>query len=365
MPMVLADLTIGGKSRRVVMEAPKNGFFYVLDARTGKLVNEPRNFVPVNWAKKIDRRTGRPVPNPEAEYWNRTDGAIVKPSPLGAHSWNPMAFNPGTGLVYVPALDLAARMTVDRRASSFGGQLYTDMLYGLPQATFPLVAWDPIAQRQRWATPGTLRGAGGVLTTAGNLVFQGAADGRIRAYRATDGHELWSFDTGGQVIAAPVTVEVDGAQVLLVVSGVGGTSASVRGYPQLYTEPNVAGPPRLFAFKLDAAAVAPQRMPLAPFAKPASARMDAVLAERGRVLFELLGCELCHGARARGVPGSVPDLRRSSPATLGDLHSIVKQGSRTAGGMPAFGDQVSDEELEAIRALVVNASWDAYEAQRK
>jgi PQQ-dependent dehydrogenase (methanol/ethanol family) len=364
MPMVLADIEVDGKPRRVLMEAPKNGFFYVLDASTGKLINKPRNFVPVNWATEIDFKTGRPVTNPAAEYWNREDGAVVKPTPLGAHGWSPMSFNPATGLVYIPALDLAAKMTIDRSASSFGGQLNTDMLYGLAEARFPLVAWDPLRQQQTWATPGTLKGASGVLSTAGNLVFQGAADGRIRAYRATDGVELWSYDTGGHIFAAPVTFTVDGQQQLLVISGSTGTSASVRAYPQLYTEPGVDGPPRLFAFRLGGTAPAPVRIAAAPFSKPPLPRQDTTLAARGRVLFETRGCELCHGARAQNVAGSVPDLRRSSAETYAQLKAIVKEGSRSNRGMPAFGDAVTDEELDAIRALMVNAGWDAYEAQQ-
>jgi quinohemoprotein ethanol dehydrogenase len=364
MPMVLADLKVDGKPRRVLMEAPKNGFFYVLDPATGKLVNQPRNFVPVNWAKEIDFKTGRPVTIPDAEYWNNTDGAVVKPSPLGAHGWVPMSFSPATGLVYVPALDLAAKMTIDRSATSFGGQLNTDMLYGMREATFPLIAWDPVSQQQRWTTAGTLRGASGVLSTGGNLVFQGAADGRIRAYRATDGSELWSYDTGGHIIAAPVTVEIDGQQLLLIVSGSAGTSAAVRAYPQLYTEPGVNGPPRLFAFRIGGTAAAPKRIAPIPFSRPPLPRPDAALAQRGRVLFETKGCDLCHGARAQAVPGSVPDLRRASAETHAQLKAIVKEGARAAGGMPAFGDSISDDELEGIQAQILNAAWDAYEAQQ-
>jgi quinohemoprotein ethanol dehydrogenase len=276
-----------------------------------------------------------------------------------------MSFNPMTKLVYIPALDLAAKMTIDRSATSFGGQLSTDMLYGLSSATFPLIAWDPVAQNQRWSTPGTLRGASGVLSTAGNLVFQGAADGKIRAYRATDGKELWSYDTGGHIIAAPVTLQIDGQQLLLIVSGAAGTSAAVRAYPQLYTEPSVNGPPRLFAFKLDGNAAGPRRIPPLPFSKPPLPRPDAALANRGRVLVETKGCELCHGARAQAVPGSVPDLRRATAETHAQLKAIVKEGARAAAGMPAFGDSISDEEIELIRAQMLFAAWDAYEAQQK
>jgi quinohemoprotein ethanol dehydrogenase len=364
MPMVLANLRIGGASRRVLMEAPKNGFFYVLDVKTGKLVNKPRNFVPVNWAKEIDFKTGRPVPNPDAEYWNKPDGAVVYPSPIGGHSWNPMSYDPATGLVYIPTMELAARLWVNRTMNSFGGQLGMDMLYGLSESKFPLVAWDPIKQSKRWATAGTLRGAGGVLSTAGNLVFQGAADGMIRAYRATDGAELWSHDAGGPIMAAPVTVRIDnGPQILLVVSGTAGTSAVARTYPQLYGVPGIDGPPRLLAFELDGKAPVPVRMVKNSFPKPPLPRPNPIDAERGRGIFSDKGCDACHGERAQAVPGSVPDLRRADAVTYAALDSIVRGGARSAVGMPNFGNSVSPEELQMIKALMLNAAWDAYEAQ--
>jgi quinohemoprotein ethanol dehydrogenase len=366
MPPVLADMTIGGAKHRVLMEAPKNGFFYVLDAKTGKLLNKPQKFAKANWAKEIDFKTGRPVMDPEAEYWNRPEGSVVYPSPIGARNWHPMSYNPKTGLVYIPVMNLAAKMSIDRSITSFGGQVNMDMLYGLPESNFPLVAWDPIKQTKRWETSGALRGTSGVLSTAGNLVFQGAADGKLRAYRATDGVEVWSYDVGGPITAAPVTVRIgDGPQMIVVVSGTAGTSAVSRTYPQLYGVPGVDAPPRLLVFKLGGTAAAPRPVAAAPFQQPPLPRPDDALAERGRYLFEVKGCDACHGARAQAVPGSVPDLRRSSAETHATLPAIVIGGSRSDKGMPSFADSVTPDELKALQALMLRAAWEAYDAQER
>lgn len=364
MPPVLVDMTIGGVKRRVFMEAPKNGFFYVLDAKTGKLLNKPQKFAKADWAKEIAFPSGRPVMNPDAEYWNRPDGAATYPSPIGAHNWNPMSYNPKTGLVYIPVMNLAAKISIDRSVSSFGGQLNMDMLYGVPESNFPLVAWDPIKQVKKWETTGALRGTSGVLSTAGNLVFQGAADGKLRAYRAIDGVELWSYDVGGPIMAAPVTVRIgNGPQLLVCVSGTAGTSAVARTYPQLYGVPGVDSPPRLHVFKLGGTATAPRPVAAAPIPMPPLPRPDDALAERGRYLFEAKGCDACHGARAQAVPGSVPDLRRSTAETHATLPAIVIGGSRSDKGMPSFAGNVSVDELKALQALMLRAAWDAYDAQ--
>ena len=364
MPNVLTDLTIGGQKRRVLMQAPKNGFFYVLDAQNGKLLNKPQAFSRVNWAKEIDFKSGRPVVNPEAEYWKKPAGAVVYPSPIGAHSWNPMSWDPIRKLVYIPTMELAAKMSIDRSISTFGGQLNLDMLYGAPTSKFPLVAWDPITQTKRWETSGAVRGAGGVLSTAGNLVFQGGADGKLRAYRASDGKEVWSFNAGGPITAAPVTVRIgNGPQLLLCLTGTGGTSAVARTYPQIYGVKGVDGPPRLLAFKLDGKAGVPKLTAATPFPKPPLPRPNAADADRGRYLFEAKGCDSCHGARAQAVLGSVPDLRRSTAETHANLTAIVIGGSRSAKGMPSFAGSVNPEELKKLQALMLKAAWDAYDAQ--
>lgn len=362
-PKILADLQIDGRTRRVIMDAPKNGFFYVLDARTGKLINKPGAFVPVNWAREIDFATGRPVYDPAAEYWAKKGGAVVRPSPSGAHSWIPMAFSPATGLVYIPALEHAATLVQDSSGSGYGGDLRMDYLVGMKEARFPLVAWDPVTQRARWRSDDHKVLGGGVLATAGNLVFHGGGDGFVRGLRADDGRELWSFDTGGVILAPPVTVRIDGVQWLLVVCGPPGTSALVRAFPQ-FVDLRVIGPPRVLGFRLDGKATLPAPDAPLAFAKPDLPRPSAELAKVGEVVFETKGCNMCHGARAHSVSPSVPDLRRFAFAGVFSIYEdVVRKGMLSTMGMPNFGDSVTPDEIKAIQAMVLWQAWDAYEAQ--
>jgi quinohemoprotein ethanol dehydrogenase len=240
-----------------------------------------------------------------------------------------------------------------------------DYLTGMKTARFPLVAWDPIRQQARWKTEGTTAFGGGVLVTAGNLVFQGGGDGFVRGFRAADGKELWSFNTGGVILAPPVTVQLDGAQWLLVVSGPPGTSALIRAFPQ-FVDLNAIGPPRLLAFRLEAAAKLPAPTLPLPFAKPELPRPDAGLAEQGEDLFETKGCNMCHGARAHSISSSVPDLRRRAfPGSFAIYEDVVRKGALNERGMPNFGDAVTPEEIKLIQAMVLNEAWDAYEAQER
>jgi PQQ-dependent dehydrogenase (methanol/ethanol family) len=367
MPKIMADMKIDGKMRRVLLDAPKNGFFYVLDALTGKLINKPQNFVPVNWAKEIDFATGRPVPSKDAEYWTTADGVAVRPGALGGHNFNPMSYSPRTGLVYIPTLDLPIHMSIDRNAktgSSVGGAVYTNYQRYADQAKWSLVAWDPVNQRAKWKTDGSIPSGSGVLSTGGDIVFQGAADGVLRAYRATDGKQLWSFSTGSAIVAAPVTVEIDGVQTLIVVIGNAGTSASARAFPGMYGRKRVQGPPRILAFRLNGKASLPSvTIAAKPFPKPPLPRPDQAIAMRGKTLFETRSCDLCHGAGARAIRGSVPDLRRSNAEVHGAFEAIVRGGGLQERGMPMFLDMVSPEDSAALQAFVLYAAWDAYEEE--
>ncbi|MEO6725034.1 MAG: PQQ-dependent dehydrogenase, methanol/ethanol family, partial [Blastocatellia bacterium] len=223
--IILADLAINGQKRKVLMQAPKNGFFYVLDRRTGELISAEA-YGKVTWAKGVDKKTGRPIETPESRYKDKPSTQL--PGPLGAHNWQPMSFNPQTGLVYIPAQETGFIYGQERNFKygdrgwnigiDFG--LVKDAPTALP--TGHLLAWDPVAQKERWRVPYVVMWNGGTLTTAGNLVFQGTADGRFVAYSADKGAKLWEVNVGTGIIASPVTYELDGVQYVSIMAGWGG-----------------------------------------------------------------------------------------------------------------------------------------------
>src|SRR5690606_3535965 len=238
--MTLAEIEIGGRTRSVLMQAPKNGFFYVLDRLTGELLSaEP--ITRITWTSGIDMRTGRPIETPQARYADAM--TEILPGPAGTHNWQPMAYSPITRLVYIPlvessyvylrdpafsfrpgawnlGVDLAARDGDPTIAEPLPDDRYaegTGELSGLPSS---LPAWDVAAGRRAWQVPSLV--GGGVLATAGNLLFQGTADGRLVAYAADTGAQLWEAPLGISIMAAPTTYAIDGQQYVSVLAGWGG-----------------------------------------------------------------------------------------------------------------------------------------------
>ncbi len=362
MNTVIADLPIHGKTRRVVMNAPKNGFLYVLDAKTGKYLNAG-NFVPVNWASGIDPKTGRPMYIADARWWERPEGAVASPGPLGAHNVFPMGFNPNTGLVYIPAMSVPTFLRKDE--TMLVGGSYWDLYYQdekfKPYGS--LVAWDPVANKERWSYRQKLPVNGGVLTTAGNLVFEGEGTGYFKAFKADTGELLWSYNVSG-ASASPSTVEIDGEQLIIVPTGPGGGGTTLTTVKYATCE-LCRGPVRLLAFKLGGTATLPPPVPPAPFPQPTVPRQPAALANEGKVEYARQSCETCHGMELVNA-GSIPtDLRRSPiPPTLETFDSIVRGGGYRALGMPQF-DYLTDQQLQSIRAYIINGSWQAYEDQLK
>ena len=236
MDMELADLIIDGQPRKVLITAPKNGFLYVIDRLTGKLISA-KPFVPVTWAKGIDIASGRPIENPGIRY--ESGSATISPTPIGAHSWLPMAFSRQTGLVYIPAIDLQATYDdhgITPQNWKRRGGMALDYAVN-PSIAFPkgnedsassLVAWDPVRQREVWRVKTPIHFNGGVLTTGGSLVFQGQMDSQFNAYDARTGQRLWSFDARAPVIAPPISYSVNGKQYVTVITG-NGTSGGFLG----------------------------------------------------------------------------------------------------------------------------------------
>lgn len=365
--LMLADLPLDGGPRRVVMTAPKNGFFYVLDAKTGQFISA-NNFSPVNWASHIDAKTGRPVTLPDARYWEKPDGkAMVLPNTAGAHNWQAMSFNEKTGLVYIPVASMPTLMEIDPDAK-VGGTLSHDYVgFGNDpkwKAYGELVAWDPLKQQARWRAPHLLPNNGGTLTTAGNLVFQGTADGKFEAYAADSGKPLWTFDVGGAIVSAPSTVEVDGQQFVIIAAGNAGAmnlgTAQARASSTMQSRTQA----RLIAFALEGkAAFAKPAGLVVP--KPPRPRPDALLAQKGEVVFEAFGCAFCHGHEAESAHGAVKDLRLANAQTHDQWAGIVLGGLRVEKGMPPFGQMgMTMDDVNAVQAYVLREAWKGYEAQQ-
>jgi quinohemoprotein ethanol dehydrogenase len=267
--MILADLKIGEATRKVIMQAPKNGFFYVIDRVTGELLSA-NNYMPTTWATHIDLETGRPAEVPQARSG---DGEfVVIPASVGAHTWHPMSYSADTGYVYIPALANAAVYRDDhytaRRDSIVNINYDMGALFSVPDELSleqrmdigkglraVLIAWDPVSNTQVWRKEGGLYSGSGLLSTAGNLLFQGDLEGRFNAYAADSGAKIWSQDVQGGVMAAPISYEIDGEQYVAVMQGWGGDSGLVLG--GLVGQFNVENISRVLVYKLGGKAVLP------------------------------------------------------------------------------------------------------------
>jgi quinohemoprotein ethanol dehydrogenase len=356
--IMLADLTIGGQPRKVLMQAPKNGFFYVLDRATGELLSAEK-YVQVTWAEKVDLATGRPIET--AGVYDKAP-KLVFPGPSGGHNWHPMAFSPRTGLVYIPAREMAfnyplqADYKYDERTWNLGLDLarYTELALTSPEpvAVGKLIAWDPVKGAPAWTHEQRAAFNGGLLATAGNLVFQGTPEGTLFAYAADTGDVLWQAETSIGIIAPPISYQVGDDQYVAVVAGWGGNPivGMDAAYSAATTHVNMG---RMLAWKLggqQAMPAVPTKSTDIPEPPPLTASAEAV--DHGRKLFNS-NCGLCHGLLAVSS-GVVSDLRFASPDTHASWDDIVRGGSLSAIGMASFRDLLSKEDAEAIRAYVIS-----------
>lgn len=360
--ITLATLTIAGQTRKILMQAPKNGFFYVLDRTNGKLISV-KNYVDVNWATGYDMKTGRPIEDPKARY--TSGGVVVTPGALGAHNWQPMAFSPQTGLAYIPAnhalFVYEDPAKFELRAGRWNLGLKTDdtsppddpktfaatrkMLSGR------LIAWDPIRQREAWGFDYSEPWNGGLLTTAGNLVFQGDTKGNLRAFAADSGKVLWTINLGMPIMAAPVTFALGGEQYIAVAGGYGGAYALTSAFND---NPGPRPNGRLFVFKLGATTPLPkiEKIAVSPANPPAEA-FAAAQVTHGRHLFER-ECWSCHGPGAISS-GVVPDLRRSGALASAEAwKSIIIDGTLQDNGMISFRKWLSTQDAEDLRAYIAD-----------
>ncbi|MFT3722920.1 MAG: PQQ-dependent dehydrogenase, methanol/ethanol family [Hyphomonadaceae bacterium] len=368
-PIILANLTIDGKDRKVLMQAPKNGFFYVIDRSTGELISADKYQANVNWASGVDLKTGRPVEAANARYTTALDHLLI-PGSLGAHNWQPMAFSPETGLVYIPAHTLPENYSEMKNFRYRPGAWNTGTDFSAPPplssksereaeaevAGGELVAWDPVAKKARWSVSYPNPWNGGVLATAGGLVFQGALDGYFRAYDAAKGGAaIWQFDAHYPALAGPVSFEIDGEQYVAVTAGWGtslplsGATGVRNGQPQ--TAASVFG--RVLVFKIGGnAKLDPLEISNAAPVPAARKFGSAAAIAAGEQLYAN-NCLVCHGGGAQSS-GITPDLRWSQQTATKDAFSqIVLDGRFAAGGMASFKGKLSSQEVEAVRAYVV------------
>lgn len=351
--MTLATLKIGGKERKVLMQAPKNGFFYVLDRATGEFLSgDP--YAKVTWAKGIDQKTGRPIENPGIRYNGKPGLFELWPGLRGAHSWLPQSYSPRTGLVYIPVIEGASFVGDEGVDFAKQPKLGGMAINAIPDPDLPgarrsfLKAWDPVARKARWSVELPGNWPGGTMATAGNLVFQGRIDGKLVAYDARDGKEVWSYQTGAPVVAPPISYSVGGKQYVTVITGSGASGGGILSPGLAKYRTDYRMPRRVLTFVLDGKDKLPVTEP-APLTAPNDPdyRPNLALESRGGMAFAMSGCLVCHGFNAVGG-GAAPDLRISPyPANRDSFHAAVK-GALTGAGMPAF-PELSSDEIEAIR----------------
>ena len=368
--MILADLEIEGKLRKVLMQAPKNGFFYVIDRSNGEFISA-KAFIPVTWAAGVDQETGRPIETPGARYTKMP--FLNMPSGFGAHNWHPMAYSAANQLVYLPAQELPGMYMADADFEFTTGFWNTgidfESLHMPDNPAFKeqianmirgaLIAWDPVAQEEVWRYQHAGPWNGGTLATAGNLVFQGSLIGEFAAYGADTGERLWSFDAQTGVAAAPVTYAVDGQQHVAVAAGWGTVFALFGG--EASAAMGMKNVSRILAFRLDGEASLPPRpaASVAAIPEPPSMEVDAAMLAAGKDLY-YDRCVACHGMNVAGG-GVLPDLRHATAETHATWDAIVLGGSRLDKGMPAFGGIFTKEDSDAVHAFVIHESRLAYE----
>jgi len=364
-PMVLAELRVGGTLRKVIMQAPKNGIFYVLDRVTGELLKADP-YTPVNWTTGIDLKTGRPRIPAHADY--SKEPKIIWPSAAGGHAWTPMAFSPQTGFVYVPVYDAPMKMTMSKTITYLPGTSNRGVdgafppyvsaadkaqLVGAPESKIEgrLKAWNPVEGKVAWMSEPLPFLNGGTLATAGGLVFQGTSDGIITIYDAAGGKVLHRIATGTAIQAAPISYELDGVQYIAVMAGAGGPQGA-RWSPAVAAS-KYDNYERLIVLKLDGGAVPlpspailPERQPI-----PQTIAATPETIASGARHYERL-CARCHVTG--GAFGAFPDLWNMAQHTIDDFEKIVLGGAYKAGGMGSFADVLSKEDVAAIRAYIVN-----------
>jgi quinohemoprotein ethanol dehydrogenase len=358
-PIVLADIVIDGRLRKVAMHAPKNAFFYVIDRTNGQLISA-KSYTSVNsWASHIDMKTGRPVPVPGAH--NTTTPHLMNPSWMAGHTWHPMSYSPLTGLVYFSAQEQGAiyarlpdgqyryRKGASNSGQAFGGEPeLRAKLQAEAVATEKgyLLAWDPKTQSEKWRVDYGIPGSGGVLTTAGNILVQGTINKTVAIYRASDGKKLWEMNVDQAAVAGPIAYMIDGEQYIALNAGWGGSPV----YNLNKNGPFRTATAKLLVFKLGATGVTlPPMPPPSALPRPPFLTANEATVSRGRELYGQ-NCVRCHGENAIG---GVKDLRFMTGEAHARFDDVVLKGIYRERGMASFADALTPDDASAIHAYLI------------
>jgi quinohemoprotein ethanol dehydrogenase len=357
--IMMADLMMNGERRHVALTAPKNGFFYILDAKTGKLLSA-KPLVKTTWASSYELQTAKPVLIPASQGGGRQ---------WTVHNWWPMSYSSLTGLVYIPTTDRRADTQAAVEAGESGEGLYGK-----------LIAWDPILETARWSVDEPIAVNGGVLSTAGNLVFQGQGTGEFAAYAADSGKKLWSIQTKSAIESIPVTFSANGEQYVITSVGWGSGSRLFAPARTMATPESKRGPNRLYAFKLGGKVEFPTpHIEIPPVPKPPELKASAETIHKGEKLYVSFYCEGCHspsidGSGAWVEDGAIPDLRYAPAEVHKDWYGIVLGGSHWSKGMPGLADppkfafpnaHMTVAEADAVHAYVIDQAWKAYRGEQQ
>lgn len=363
-PIILSELNINGTKRKVALHAPKNGFFYVVDRKSGKLISAEQ-FATVNWASGVNIESGRPVVYEQARYGITGGDFLAIPGPFGAHNWHPMAYSPKTNLVYLPVQNIPFGYADDGSFKYQPGHGAWNLGITSKQNAGPqdeperkiqamrteghLVAWDPVRQAEAWRVNHGGVASAGVLATGGDLVFQGTPDGRFVAYRADTGQKVWSWQGFDGIVAGAMSYAVKGDQYIAVLAGFGGSNAL---HVPFFMNAKVGKNGRVLVFKLGGSATLPDNTKPVLEAMVAPDKFTDEQVAKGGQLFG--NCVFCHGF-GMNTNNMVPDLRRSPiPSNRAAFEEIVLKGALESKGMPGWGKTLSPEDSEALRAYIAS-----------
>ena len=375
MNIILADLPIKGKVRKVLMQAPKNGFFYVLDRTNGELISA-KPFVPVNWADSVDIATGRPAIN-KKNSWYKDSAKYIFPGPAGGHSWPAMSFHPGNGLVYIPTIDMPFVYENEKnyqfrpgRDNMYARQIstplppaYSHFGKGWPEPEYEVLkAWDPVQQKEIWRLPFPGTQNGGILSTDGDLIFQGSSTGYLLVVHAKTGKLLKKIYTGTGIQAAPMSYQINGEQYVAVMAGYGGAVLFFPGEQDAVAKYKNEG--RILAFKLGGKEVPlpPVREPASEVFAPPTMALETAQIEKGGQIYSGY-CGACHSSFGKSHKSELPDLSNMAPVIHETFEEIVLKGKLSYYGMSGFSDVLKKEEVKALHQFLISVQKKRYEEQ--